>query len=197
MPRYSELYGDYVQTYPVFVPKCLYAHDEYPEDRWSFIPSDVSVFSLVLEKINGIHTSRKNLKFADIGCGIPIFALCIKKAFPQIDVSGIEYDKAICDYVRTTVISEEVNVINADAFEYQEYGDYDILYLCTPVKNADDMHKLLMHVLGGMGTDSVLFFHTTNCYRISDFADEISRTAAVEKLDNYLFQLKKHGAAIN
>lgn len=180
-----------LDTYQLFVPEFLYSVTGKEElasgiENWRYIPTDASIFELV-SKDMGQNLKETKKKFLEVGCGVPIFSYALKKKYESLlEVHGIELNKEICDYVASTYFRNEVEVEYANASDYEKYEDYDFIYLCTPIKDAEAMNKCLLHILENMKDNAILYLYTTTYYDPSKF----SIGCKMERLgNNYLYKM--------
>jgi len=191
------LYDNLLNSYHLLSPRI----ENLDESGFNFIPSNTSILKKIIEEIeyedhkyslkSNLKHSQQN-KFIDIGCGIPIFAYCIKRAITNLQVYGLENNKIICDYVRSAYISDDVDIIFNDALSYNQYDQYKYLYMFTPIRDEKKMHELLIHVLSGMKKDSILYLNSTDLFNPTNYIDEINKYAVIKRIGyNYLHSLKK------
>ena len=85
-----------------------------------------------------------DMKVLDVGSGLGEFMVYLKlyckdELKVNINVSGIEIDKNITNYVK-------IPTQFIDAFAFNGYGNYDLIYLYQPIRNVDLMVKLLEYI---------------------------------------------------
>jgi len=197
-----ELYSHLINSYHFLSPKIKKVDD----NGFGFIPSDISILEEVIDEIErdvienkfksdlaAYYHAKDGFNFIDFGCGIPIFAYCIKRAFSNFHVYGLELNKDICDYIKKTPIGNEIGMIKKDALLYTKYDKYTYLYMYTPLIEAEPMNQLLMYVLKNMKKDSILFLNRTNAYPLIDYIDEIEKVAEIKNFesDSYLHKITK------
>lgn len=84
------------------------------------------------------------MRILDVGSGLGEFMILLKiilfeKYKKNIEIYGLEIDKSAINYVK-------IPTIFINAFDYKDYLQYDLIYLYQPLKNNDEMLKLLIHI---------------------------------------------------
>lgn len=184
---FSNQYNKYINECRLYVPKHFFNGNE---GCFGYCPCDVQVFEKVLGDM--IQNGKQGFEFLEIGCGIPLFSLCIGKAFENIQITGIEYNKKICDYVNSTALSDNIEIIYKDANKYKEYDKYDFMFMPQPLQDTLKMHNLLLYILKNMKQGAILYICTTNLYKVKDFKKEIEAFADIKRMDSdYVYKLVK------
>lgn len=107
-------------------------------DKFPYIKSSPFVIDYINVLLNN------NDKILDVGSGIGEFMLLLKivmldKYKKNIDVKGIEVDNRIENYIK-------IPTIFIDAFDYNEYNKFDVLYMYQPYSNIEKMLLLIKHI---------------------------------------------------
>lgn len=107
-------------------------------ELYNYIPSHIQTVSVFNDIV------FNDMKILDVGSGLGEFMVylklyCKEELKININVFGIELDTNIRNYVKipTTFI---------DAFEFNDYGNYDLIYLYQPIRTVELMVKLLEYI---------------------------------------------------
>lgn len=119
------------------------------QDYFDFQPYGARTIYDILSRIREKYPDHK--KFLDVGCGIGnILSIARILGFQS---TGIEYNEAYHQYLinpRTT------NVEWMDAFDFEKYYDYDIIYLYRPISNNDKMRQLMLKIVKEMRNGALI-----------------------------------------
>jgi len=150
------------------------APDEENRHRWvpfpcgSFVDACIEAFYLT----GGVVKSKK---FLDIGCGIGTKVMLADVFF---DAHGLELKE---EYLSVAKIIGCRNVWQADAMEYEGYGDYDILYFYCPFRDDALESNFEKHVYRHMKPGTVLLpMHTVTKWD--------SRWSDMKKIGDFCYQ---------
>lgn len=121
--------------------KMCYQIDEIKQGCYPYIPFSPTKF---YKKIKNLAVNYKIKSFLDVGAGYGDKVLIAKEIIEKAD--GIEYVK---EYVKVAK-SFGIDLIHADAFEFQNYKDYDLLYMFHPIHSEELYAKLVTHLLEEM-----------------------------------------------
>tara|TARA_Y100000034_G_scaffold129783_1_gene186909 strand:+ start:443 stop:1054 length:612 start_codon:yes stop_codon:yes gene_type:complete len=148
--------------------------DEEDRHRWvpfpcgSFVDACIEAFYL-----SGGEVKAK--KFLDIGCGIGTKVMLADVLF---DAHGLELNE---EYLRVADLIGCRNVWQADAMEYVEYGDYDILYFYAPFREDILQNRFERHVYQHMSPGTILIpMHTMTMWS--------TRWPDMKKVGSFCFQ---------
>lgn len=121
----------------------IYNHGKW-SDGYNFIPLGVTRLYPVLQKIRANFAKAYPASyptFIDVGCG-PGVTLAMAQAL-KFNAYGIEYNP------KTAALASKIfsyrdrdRIMNMDAFEYKEYGKFDVLYFYCPIANHELEKKL-------------------------------------------------------
>lgn len=100
----------------------------------------------VFEQISFVHdylgmegeNAEKNFRFLDVGCGIGNILLVAEQY--GFDVAGFEKDEASCRFAKDILGKDRVWL--ADAWKFENYGEYDVVYFFRPLPEAGPQSKL-------------------------------------------------------
>lgn len=121
--------------------KC-YHNDGIREGNYPYIPFYPDKFYKLIKKYNeelGISS------FLDVGAGYGDKVLLANQIIKG-KCDGIELVK---EYIRVAK-SFGINLINRNAFEFDKYKDYDLIYMYHPIYNEELYHKLVYFILHEM-----------------------------------------------
>lgn len=72
--------------------------------------------------------------FMDLGCGKG-YVLTQASQYPFEKIGGVEYTEELCEICKKNLsvlnLQDRIEVFNCDAKEYEDYGNYDVFYLCN------------------------------------------------------------------
>ena len=125
--------------------------------NWNYIPSEIDDIEHLLKDLS--KERRTKLSFLDIGCGMPLIPSIVSN-MPCINRNkcrGIEYNKKLHEYIETTFWGRLFPVFFANAFEYDNYSDYDILFTNMPVKGESEMSELITYILNNIRKDAIFY----------------------------------------
>ncbi len=100
----------------------------------------------VFEQISFVHgflkmegeNARQNFRFLDVGCGIGNILLVAEQY--GFDVFGFEKDEASCRFAMEILGKERVWL--EDAWKFEKYADFDVVYFFRPLPEAGPQSKL-------------------------------------------------------
>ncbi len=100
----------------------------------------------VFEQISFVHDYLKmegehmggTFRFLDVGCGIGNILLVAEQY--GFDVFGFEKDEASCRVAMELLGKKQVQL--ADAWKFDNYGDFDVIYFFRPLPEAGPQSKL-------------------------------------------------------
>ncbi len=103
------------------------------DGRFAYFPSPVFSFPFLRRYVKKHLNGGQGHSVLDIGCGKG-FILLFFSSLRFDKVSGIEYDKKLCDLARKNLRHSGAcaRVYHADAADYKGYADYDTFYLYNP-----------------------------------------------------------------
>lgn len=117
------------------------------------IPLSSSIFAYGLTRAVDAIGNPTNLSFLDVGCGIGTKLLLAELMFPGLKCEGIESHPTIAKVAWT--LGARVKI--ADAFEYDEYDRFDIVFAYRPCSDFDMESRLERRVMDCMREGAVLF----------------------------------------
>lgn len=119
------------------------------------IPLSPSIFAYGLTRaVDAMAMSNSTtLSFLDVGCGIGAKLLLAEWMFPNLKCEGIESHPTIAKVA--WVLGANVKI--ADAFEWDEYDRFDIVYAYRPCSDWDMEERLERRVMSCMREGAVLF----------------------------------------
>lgn len=106
---------------------------------YNYIPTNYSVLEHIVPYL------KQKISILDVGSGLGEFMVLLKyysKTTLNIDinVSGIEIDESIKNYVK-------IPTVFINAFDFDQYDKYDLIYLYQPIKDVDKMQNLLKYII--------------------------------------------------
>lgn len=108
----------------------------YPMDWFSNMIGAAHRICLALQK-------QRPIRFLDVGCGGGTKVLAASTCFDVC--TGLEYDKNTVATGRQLLEFlgiEQCKLIHGDAFEFTDYGEYDVIFFYKPVMGIDRMAAL-------------------------------------------------------
>lgn len=116
-------------------------NNKVKDGYYPYVRFDASLFVEILTKILKNYNINS---FLDVGAGygdkVKIASKFIKKS------NGIEYLKNYVD----TAKSLGVSILWADAFNFNRYKNYDLIYMYHPIEDTELYKKLLSHIMKNM-----------------------------------------------
>ena len=100
----------------------------------------------VFEQISFVHShlqmegknAGRTFRFLDVGCGIGNILMVAEQY--GFDVFGFERDEASCRFALEIMGKDQVE--QEDAWEFDRYGDFDVVYFFRPCPEAGPQSKL-------------------------------------------------------
>ncbi len=110
---------------------------------YEFIPNTSYEVATILKRLFKTIYKKKypHINFLDVGCG-PGNILAIASILGY-NVKGIEYETKYKKFVPNRFA---YRVLFMDAFDYNKYDSYDVIYFYQPLVQAEAMSKLLYHM---------------------------------------------------
>ncbi len=134
----------------------------YPDsdEFYGWVPMVTTTFIDVMMKIKAeieaeTHASGTNGRFLEVGCGIGS-KLLLARFLGWGDVTGIELRPEYAEVARH--LCPEADVFEADAFEWDGYGDFDLVFMNRPCIPDELERRLEERVLSLMTSGSYAFF---------------------------------------
>ncbi|MEN8200517.1 MAG: methyltransferase domain-containing protein [Thermodesulfobacteriota bacterium] len=117
--------------------------DHTTAEAYPFVAMDTRQ---VFEQISFVHdylemegrNEDRTFRFLDVGCGIGNILLIAEQY--GFDVYGFERDEASCRIAMDIIGKERVWL--DDAWKFENYGDYDVVYFFRPLPEAGPQSKL-------------------------------------------------------
>lgn len=138
----EDVYVKDILDYPSWTEKSL------EDGGWNYIPYDSENFLKVLSYVLKKHPKIKS--FLDVGCGagdkVAIASKLVKKS------CGIEYQQVYADYAKESGLDVEC----CNAFKYNGYGNFDIIYMYHPIMDDLLYKKLVKRILNHMKPGAIL-----------------------------------------
>ena len=120
------------------------------DGRFAYFPSSVFSFPSLGRYIRRNMQNGRGHSVLDIGCGKGFVLLFFSRLhFDQ--VSGIEYDQALCRLAAKNLkrTRSTVSIYHSDATDFPGYGNYDTFYLYNPFDKAI-MEQCLDRILSSL-----------------------------------------------
>lgn len=114
------------------------SHNEYlSENSWKYYPTNLELFN---EMLNIIKKNKNiiNKKFLDVGSGIG--HLCYLAKLNGFDAEGLELNPKLLEI--SNELYPEINFINMNILDFNNYGDYDVIYYFAPFNNIKLQQEL-------------------------------------------------------
>jgi len=119
----------------------------YREDgSYKFIPYNINSF---IKLLNG-----KSGKFLDVGCGIGDKVLIAKEL--GFDAHGIEKDEKLFKIADIYL----PNIQNIDAFDFEDYDKFDVIYAYHPFKD-EEKQKALVDLINSKKREDAIFINVS------------------------------------
>ena len=96
----------------------------------------------------GIAQGRAAMRFIDVGCGGGVKVMLAAEVFAQAD--GLEYDPgyvAAAQAAFRLMSVPRARVFQADAMNFDGYGDYDVIFFYQPMQSAEDLKQLERRII--------------------------------------------------
>jgi len=93
----------------------------------------------IYQAIQYMKSEGKAVNFLDVGSGVGTM-IALAKLFGADNSNGIEYDKKLEKYTKDSI---RKNTFYINAFDFENYKDYNFIYLMRPIVETDDMNFLL------------------------------------------------------
>ena len=96
----------------------------------------------------GIAQGRGAMRFIDVGCGGGVKVMLAAEVFAQAD--GLEYDPgyvAAAQAAFRLMSVPRARVFQADAMNFDGYGDYDVIFFYQPMQSAEDLKQLERRII--------------------------------------------------
>jgi SAM-dependent methyltransferase len=123
--------------------------DAYQESHFHYIAFSPVNF---IQRLKVFGCFRKTGKFLDIGCGLgeKVFLAHVFGQFSRCD--GLEYDAktfAVAEFLLDRIQPRDhypIKLIQGDALAFDDYGDYEVVYMYRPMRDHGLMRKLMRRV---------------------------------------------------
>lgn len=100
--------------------------DVHDSDSYYYIPVPPTLFIEVLIEAFFVLGAQKGKRFLDVGCGVGTTVLLAQTLF---DAYGLDYNP---DLIAKASFMVGDHAFQADANEYNQYGDFDFVYYYRP-----------------------------------------------------------------
>lgn len=121
------------------------------------LPLSSSIFAYGLARAIDAIGSPRGIHFLDVGAGIGTKLLLAKMMYPDLICEGIESHPEVAMAAWKTLEGMEPKVHHADAFEWDEYDRFNIVYMYRPCSDWDMEERLERRVMGCMRERAILF----------------------------------------
>ena len=116
--------------------------------------------SCVHNNIQLLHSYMSNIKsILEPSCGSGEYITALNSIYPDINITGIEYNKTIYDTISSHFNKTNINIINADYLQYNSSNKYDLIIGNPPyyVMKKDDVSKEYYKYFDGRPNIFILF----------------------------------------
>jgi len=116
--------------------------------------------SCVHNNIQLLHSYMSNIKsILEPSCGSGEYITALNSIYPDINITGIEYNKTIYDTISSHFNKTNINIINADYLQYNHSNKYDLIIGNPPyyVMKKDDVSKEYYKYFDGRPNIFILF----------------------------------------
>lgn len=124
------------------------------------IPEDMSTFLWLVRGAVRLSVAQgRGRTFLDVGCGIGLKVLQAAQMVHAAD--GLDYRDEAADIARRVLdhdTSRRSRIFVADALNFDDYGDYDIVYCYKPLSDPALMRQLERRILAQVRPGTVLVF---------------------------------------
>lgn len=96
-------------------------------------------------------------RFLDVGCGVGLKVLAAQQLFETAD--GIEVDPGYARLARALLEQPAAGsgtVFEADAMSFEDYGNYDVIYLFQPIRDSGAMQALEQRIVRTARPDTLI-----------------------------------------
>lgn len=123
--------------------------DAYQESHFHYIAFSPINF---IQRLKSFGCFHKSGKFLDIGCGVgeKVFLAHVFGQFSSCE--GLEYDAktlAVAEFLLDRIQPRDhypIKLMQGDALAFDDYGDYDVVYMYRPMRDHCLMRKLIRRV---------------------------------------------------
>ncbi|MEY4567771.1 MAG: hypothetical protein RLY14_2741 [Planctomycetota bacterium] len=123
--------------------------DAYQESHFHYIAFSPINF---VQRLKAVGCFQKSGKFLDIGCGVgeKVFLAHVFGRFSQCD--GLEYDAktfSVAEFLLDRIQPRDhypIKLVHGDALAFEDYGDYDVVYMYRPMRDHGLMRKLIQRI---------------------------------------------------
>lgn len=120
--------------------------------NWNYIPFSHGCFYYEIQK----HVNRET-KYLEVGCGIGTKLHIVHNILGVQDVTGLEISPELARIARAwfgyfpkedgfskQYWAESVKILDGDAMEFAEYGNYDVIYAYAPQRNSYPLYNRII-----------------------------------------------------
>ena len=127
----------------------------YPESErfHGYEPLAIPVFLRGMREL-GPADGRRLL---EVGCGIGT-KLVLARALGWHDLTGIESHRPYLEAARRLCPWPEVELVEADALDFDRYGDFDVVFMYRPLVRTEEQRQLEQAVAAAMRPGALAFF---------------------------------------
>jgi SAM-dependent methyltransferase len=123
--------------------------DAYQESHFHYIAFSPVNF---VQRLKKFGCFRKSGRFLDVGCGVgeKVFLAHVFGQFSRCD--GLEYDAktfSVAEFLLDRIQPRDhypIKLMQGDALTFDDYGDYDVVYMYRPMRDHSLMRKLIRRV---------------------------------------------------
>lgn len=105
----------------------------------------------------GLAQGRARMDFLDVGCGIGLKLVSAAAFFDG--VAGIELDPGYAERARaflTAAALPKSRIVQCDAREFGQYGEFEVIYLFRPLEGRDEMAALEARIGEGLAPGTLV-----------------------------------------
>lgn len=160
-----DTYGLYAHAIRMYQDNLVNNNIRRTKNEYNYIPSYTQVLEILYlfiqsNKHHFITPKYRDIKFLDVGSGeIPALCISLKHLFDNTKNSESRlYTYGLNKPIKGVEGDRSYNPYNNDAFEFNKYDEFDILYTYNIFKDAETNYKLLIHLMDKMKYNSVLIF---------------------------------------
>jgi len=107
-------------------------------------PETEEMLELAIGKISNLKSQTLNLKILDIGTGSGIIPIVLKKHFPKVEISAIDYSEKALEVARRNAEfhQTDINFIHQNYLENKLMATYDVIISNPPYIGIDEVHEI-------------------------------------------------------
>lgn len=160
--------------------KNLSIANSYKEDNYDYIQYEFEKLINVFRQVKKNLTFEK--KFLEVGSG-PGLNLLLAEEFLNVNPTGLEYNPELVKLSRTL---HRFEIIEMDAMDFNNYDQYDIIYMWLPFKNEELEFKLEEKIFNQAKEGTFLIFIDSKNLDKFENVEKISEFIIKKNIKKYI-----------